>query len=286
MSGSLANPSNLNLAFAVSLSIVSLCLLALLSFMLTNFEPLAAWLGPCTIFQNALAWISLHVGFARKCMWLGAHTHAPTIVLALLIVLAAAVAASLLLAVLNIYAANCLKKQKHYQFTFFLSCINCLCGPLGLVQGITTIRHLRRPEVIAIYMLPTMAVANSIETALEHGALIEIIRMPNPFHVGLVLTYWKKGSDHAKERTVWINGWFGISLPISIKAIVTRRSPYLLPFLPSAGPFIINRATAEQIERMARSVEKHMNENLVPYSFVPGVFDGIWPLFAAGGYTS
>ena len=118
----------------------------------------------------------------------------------------------------------------------------------------------------------------------EHAALIEFIRMPNPFHVGLVLTYFDK--SNSKQRTVWINGWFGISLPISIKATVTRCSPYFLPFLPSAGPYIIDRSVAEQIEEMARSVEKHLSESLVPYNFLPGVFDNVWPLFVPGGYTS
>lgn len=115
------------------------------------------------------------------------------------------------------------------------------------------------------------------------NALLEFTRMPNPFHVGIVISYLDE--DQKKIRSFWVNGWFGVSFPISIKVVTGRFSPYFLPYFRSAGPYVVSRDIAEELERLAIAVQNFLDESQKPYSFVPGVFDG-WPLCRSGGHTS
>lgn len=251
-------------------------------------QTLVAWFD-ANVGSTALSWISSHIGFTHTIDWLRAHVDIKFVSSLISVFLAAGTLGCLGLAALSVVGGMCLKARKHYPFVFFLSCINCLCGPLGIWIGIRTIDSLRRPAVMSSFVLSAPGAQPEAnpgkQKGIQEGVLLEVIRMPNPVHVGLVLTHY--GSDHGEQqRSVWINGWFGISLPISIKAIVTSHSPYFLPFLPTAGPYIISSSTAERIEKMARALELKLKEENRPYSFVPGVFDGIWPLFQAGGHTS
>lgn len=122
------------------------------------------------------------------------------------------------------------------------------------------------------------------ENLLVPKAAIEFIRMPNPFHVGIVISYFDKVNGR-KLRSFWVNGWFGVSYPISIKVVTGKYSPYFLPFFRSAGPYVVSESVALKLEEQSLAVRKFLDSQHKPYSFVPGVFDG-WPLCRSGGHTS
>lgn len=249
-----------------------------------NLEQISAFLVDRAIVP-ATIWIPSHIGFPNTMAALRSFLTLDNTSLFLRVGIVCGALVVILLGILNGLCSNFVLTRKHYRLVFLLACINSVCFPLGFYVGMKTFAALRHPPVIEQFMFRNSSDRATIdwERASEH-ALLEVIRMPNPFHIGLVLTFLH--DDATYHRTVWINGWFGLSIPISVTTTVTKQSPYFLPFIPTSGPFLINRERALKIEAMAIFAEKFLHENKKPYSFVPGVLDGCWPLFAGGGHTS
>jgi|AGTN01.1.fsa_nt_gi hypothetical protein len=285
----------------------AICVGAVVPFLFQrNFQSFLIWLDR-TYCVTALNWITAHIGFTNTIAFLRAHVGVDVVTAAIAIAVICAALGLAFVAGLNVMVANLIRNRKHFGFALWLSYLNCLFVPFGTIAGARALSILRRPANIAAFMLRGQDAESQndsehvdssnhlkdlncdemarLHEKLSKSALVEIIRMPQPFHIGLVLSYFD-GEHHKNQRTVWINGWFGVSLPVSIKATITRQSPYFLPFFPTSGPYIIDKSVAERMERMARSVASHLDENLTPYSFVPGIFDGPPMLTAPGGHTS
>lgn len=268
---------------AAAVAILALCVVAMLARSHGDLKLLTLWMDK-TLCVPAIDWIGSHIGFAHTMASVRAHMGVEEMARAISVAIACAALGLMLFAGLNLMVAIWVRNRKHFGFALWLSCLNVWFFPLGTICGAWSLSTLRKPANIAAFMRPDLK-SDELLTTLACSALVEIIRMPQPFHVGLVLTYFDEES-HRKQRTVWINGWFGVTLPVSLKAIVTRQSPYYMPFFPTSGPYLLDKTIVERMETMAHSVAAHLNENLMPYSFVPGVFDGLPFITAAGGHTS